>query len=68
MPSLPGVTGSSCATPDGFAAAVRLVAAMQKAAAAMLTHRFPVARAREAVDLVMSRSPDTIKVLVTAAG
>lgn len=59
------VTGSSCATAGDFAAAVALVAANQKAVAAMLTHRFPLTRARDAVEFVMSRPPDAVKVLVT---
>lgn len=61
------VTGSSCATAGDFAAAVRLVERNQKAVAAMLTHRFPMARAREAVEFVMSRPPDAVKVLVSIA-
>jgi L-gulonate 5-dehydrogenase len=59
------VTGSSCATAGDFAAAVALVAENQKAVTAMLTHRFPLTRARDAVEFVMSGPPDAVKVLVT---
>lgn len=62
------VTGSSCATADDFAAAVDLVAANRKAVTAMLTHRFPLTRAREAVEFVMSRPPGAVKVLITVPG
>jgi L-gulonate 5-dehydrogenase len=61
------VTGSSCATAGDFAAAVRLVSGNQKAVTTMLTHRFPLTRTREAVEFVMSRPPDAVKVLVTVA-
>ena len=61
------VTGSSCATAGDFAAAVALVTANRRAVTAMLSHRFPLTRARDAVEFVMSRPPGAVKVLVTVA-
>jgi threonine dehydrogenase-like Zn-dependent dehydrogenase len=58
------VIGSSCATAGDFRAAVRLVSAHSASLAALFSHHFPLARAAEAFELAMSRSPDAIKVVV----
>ena len=59
------VIGSSCATAEDFAAAVRLVAANRAAIAHVFSHHFPLARAAEAFEFAMSRPPDAIKIVVT---
>jgi threonine dehydrogenase-like Zn-dependent dehydrogenase len=58
------VIGSSCAAAGDFRAAVRLVSAHSASLAALFSHHFPLARAAEAFELAMSRSPDAIKVVV----
>ncbi len=59
------VVGSSCATAADFAAAGRLVQAHRESVAALLTHRFPLAQAQQALEYVASAPPDAIKVLIT---
>ncbi len=59
------VIGSSCATAEDFAAAIRLVAANRAAIANVFSHHFPLARAAEAFEFAMSRPPDAIKIVVT---
>jgi threonine dehydrogenase-like Zn-dependent dehydrogenase len=59
------VIGSSCATAEDFAAAIRLVAANRAAIAHVFSHHFPLARAAEAFEFAMSRPPDAIKIVVT---
>ena len=59
------VIGSSCATAEDFAAAIRLVAASREAIANVFSHRFPLARTAEAFEFAMSRPPDAIKIVVT---
>jgi threonine dehydrogenase-like Zn-dependent dehydrogenase len=59
------VLGSSCATADDFRAAILLVRARRAALAALCSHRFPLARAAEAIEFAMRRPPDAIKVMVT---
>ena len=59
------VIGSSCATAEDFAAAIRLVTASRAAIAHIFSHHFPLARAAEAFEFAMSRPPDAIKIVVT---
>jgi threonine dehydrogenase-like Zn-dependent dehydrogenase len=59
------VIGSSCATAEDFAAAIRLVAANRAAIAHVFSHHFPLGRAAEAFEFAMSRPPDAIKIVVT---
>lgn len=59
------VLGSSCATAGDFRAAVRLVSAHRDRVAALLTHRFPLSRAREALDFALKPPADAVKILVT---
>jgi threonine dehydrogenase-like Zn-dependent dehydrogenase len=59
------VIGSSCATAEDFAEAIRLVAANRAAIANVFSHHFPLARAAEAFEFAMSRPPDAIKIVVT---
>ncbi|MBO0770802.1 MAG: alcohol dehydrogenase catalytic domain-containing protein [Actinobacteria bacterium] len=62
------VAGSSVATVADFRRAVRLVRTCQDQVAALLTHRFPLARARDALACVAGRGPDVVKVLITLNG
>lgn len=59
------VVGSSCATAEDFARAVRLAGAHAGAVAALLSHRFPLTRANEAIELARSRPAEVVKVLIT---
>jgi threonine dehydrogenase-like Zn-dependent dehydrogenase len=59
------VVGSSCATAADFAAAVRAVAEHCAQIARLFSHRFPLARAREALEFVAKHPDDVVKVLVT---
>ena len=59
------VIGSSCATAEDFAEAIRLVAANRAALANVFSHHFPLARTAEAFEFAMSRPPDAIKIVVT---
>jgi L-gulonate 5-dehydrogenase len=59
------VIGSSCATAGDFRGAVRLVAEHCGSVASLLTHRFPLECAREALEFVSERPADAVKVLVT---
>ncbi len=58
------VIGSSCATAGDFRRAVRLVRSHHGSVAALLTHRFPLPRARDALELAMKPPPDAVKILV----
>jgi L-gulonate 5-dehydrogenase len=62
------VVGSSCSTAADFRAAIRLVAAHREQVATLLTHRFPLARASEAIQCVASSPADVVKVLVVING
>ncbi|HUY49347.1 MAG TPA: alcohol dehydrogenase catalytic domain-containing protein [Streptosporangiaceae bacterium] len=62
------VVGSSCATAADFRAAARLVQAHRTSVAALLTHRFPLARAREAIECAGNATADVVKVLITITG
>jgi len=62
------VVGSSCATAMDFRAAVRLVADHRDSIAALLTHRFPLTRAREAMETVINSQADVVKVLINVSG
>jgi threonine dehydrogenase-like Zn-dependent dehydrogenase len=62
------VVGSSCATAGDFRAAVHLVQAHRESAAALFSHRFPLARAREAIECVVNSPADVVKVLITVNG
>ena len=62
------VVGSSCATATDFRAAVRLVAQHRDSIAALLTHRFPLTRAREAIETVVNSQADVVKVLINVSG
>jgi L-gulonate 5-dehydrogenase len=62
------VAGSSVATVADFRRAVRLVQAHREQVTALLTHRFPLARARDAIECVAGRAPDVVKVLITMNG
>ena len=50
------VIGSSCATAEDFAQAIRLVAANRAALAAVFSHHFPLARAAEAFEFAMKQA------------
>jgi threonine dehydrogenase-like Zn-dependent dehydrogenase len=58
------VIGSSCATSGDFRRAVRLVRSHRGSVAALLTHRFPLPRARDALELAMKPPPGAVKILV----
>jgi threonine dehydrogenase-like Zn-dependent dehydrogenase len=58
------VVGSSCATAADFRAAVRLVQAHRGSIAALLTHRFPLMRVREAIDCAAGSQSGVVKVLI----
>ena len=62
------VVGSSCATAADFRAAVRLVQDHREAIAALLTHRFPLTRVREAIECAVNAPADVVKVLITVSG
>jgi threonine dehydrogenase-like Zn-dependent dehydrogenase len=62
------VLGSSCATAGDFRAAVRLVSAHRDRVAALLTHRFPLPRARDALEFALKPPAGAVKVLVTIGG
>jgi threonine dehydrogenase-like Zn-dependent dehydrogenase len=62
------VVGSSCATAVDFRAAVRLVADHRGLIAALLTHRFPLRRAREAIECAVNSQADVVKVLINVSG
>jgi L-gulonate 5-dehydrogenase len=62
------VVGSSCATGMDFRAAVRIVAGHRDSIAALLTHRFPLTRAREAIETVVNSQAGVIKVLINVSG
>ena len=57
--------GSSCATAADFRDAIGLVAANRGSIANVFSHHFPLARAAEAFEFAMTRSPDAIKIVVT---
>jgi threonine dehydrogenase-like Zn-dependent dehydrogenase len=59
------VAGSSCATAADFRAAIRLVQAHRDAIAALLTHRFPLTRVREAIECAAGADSGVVKVLIT---
>jgi threonine dehydrogenase-like Zn-dependent dehydrogenase len=59
------VVGSSCATATDFRAAVRLVRSHRESVAALFSHRFPLTRAREAIECVASSQADVVKVLIS---
>ena len=59
------VIGSSCATAADFRDAISLVAANRMAIASVFSHHFPLARAAEAFEFAMSRSPGAMKIVVT---
>jgi len=62
------VVGSSCATAADFRAAVRLVRANREPVTALFSHRFPLARAREAIECVADATSGAVKVLITLGG
>ncbi len=62
------VVGSSCATAADFRAAIRLVQAHRDAIAALLTHRFPLTRVREAIECAAGSHSGVVKVLITVSG
>lgn len=62
------VAGSSCSAAPDFRAAVRLVQAHRETVSTLLTHRFPLTRAREAIECVASSPADVLKVLVVING
>jgi L-gulonate 5-dehydrogenase len=62
------VLGSSCATAPDFRAAVALVQSHRDAIAALFSHRFPLTRAREAIECVANPASGAVKVLITVGG
>jgi threonine dehydrogenase-like Zn-dependent dehydrogenase len=62
------VLGSSCATASDFRSAVALVQAHRETIAALFSHRFPLTRAREAIECVANPAAGAVKVLVTVGG
>jgi threonine dehydrogenase-like Zn-dependent dehydrogenase len=62
------VLGSSCATAADFRSAVALVQAHRETIAALFSHRFPLTRAREAIECVANPAAGAVKVLVTVGG
>jgi L-gulonate 5-dehydrogenase len=62
------VVGSSCATGADFRAAIRLVQAHRESVATLLTHRFPLAQAREAIECVANSPAEVVKVVVVING
>jgi threonine dehydrogenase-like Zn-dependent dehydrogenase len=59
------VVGSSCASAADFRTAIWLVRARREAIAALFSHRFPLTRAREAIECVANSPADAVKVLIT---
>jgi len=59
------VLGSSCATAADFRSAVALAQAHQETIAALFSHRFPLTRAREAIECVANPAAGAVKVLIT---
>jgi 2-desacetyl-2-hydroxyethyl bacteriochlorophyllide A dehydrogenase len=59
------VIGSSCATADDFRNAINLIRTNRAQIAALFSHHFPLARAAEAFEFAMNRSPDAVKIVVT---
>ena len=59
------VLGSSCATAPDFRSAIALVQAHRETVAALFSHRFPLTRAREAIECVADPAAGAVKVLVT---
>jgi threonine dehydrogenase-like Zn-dependent dehydrogenase len=62
------VLGSSCATAPDFRSAIALVRAHRETVAALFSHRFPLTRAREAIECVADPAAGAVKVLVTVGG
>jgi threonine dehydrogenase-like Zn-dependent dehydrogenase len=62
------VLGSSCATAPDFRAAVALVQSHRETIAALFSHRFPLTRAREAIECVADPASGAVKVLITVGG
>ena len=62
------VFGSSCATAPDFRSAIALVQAHRETIAALFSHRFPLTRAREAIECVANPAAGAVKVLVTVGG
>ena len=62
------VLGSSCATAPDFRSAIALVQAHRETVAALCSHRFPLTRAREAIECVANPVAGAVKVLVTVDG
>ena len=62
------VLGSSCATAPDFRSAIALVQAHRETIAALFSHRFPLTRAREAIECVANPAAGAVKVLVTVGG
>jgi L-gulonate 5-dehydrogenase len=62
------VVGSSCATAPDFRSAVRLVQAHRESIAALFSHRFPLTRAREAIECVANSTAGAVKVLIAVGG
>jgi L-gulonate 5-dehydrogenase len=62
------VVGSSCATAPDFRAAIRLVRAHRESVAALFSHRFPLTRAREAIECVADSAAGAVKVLIAHGG
>jgi L-gulonate 5-dehydrogenase len=62
------VLGSSCATAPDFRSAIALVQAHRETVAALFSHRFPLTRAREAIECVADPAAGAVKVLITVGG
>ena len=62
------VVGSSCAAAADFRAGVRLVQTHQESVAALFSHRFPLTRAREAIECVADPAAGAVKVLISVGG
>lgn len=62
------VVGSSCATTADFRAAIRLVQEHQQSVSTLMTHRFPLARAQQAVECVAQSPAEVVKVVVVMNG
>jgi threonine dehydrogenase-like Zn-dependent dehydrogenase len=62
------VAGSSCATAADFRVAARLVQAHQAAIAALPVHRFPLTRARDAIECAANSPANVVKVQVAITG
>jgi len=59
------VLGSSCATAADFRSAVALMQAHRETISALFSHRFPLTRAREAIECVANPAAGAVKVLIT---